>query len=408
MSWYAGTGSTSGGSWGNGDSSVRSSWITWCSLVIVAVVVLALLVSRFFYIRRYYKPTFRSYFVPPRGIHINWLRIHIEGPPARLPREPPPSYYQTTGQRRRRRHRQTVGDTLGAGGTRLGERDADDMWDDEQSMAEMGQAGVVRRGNEMLPQYYVDLGLPQYQAGDGTAAEEAERIRAIAAAAGEAEAIPSAAEYEAASRVARAAGAGGGGGEDTAADGTANPTYPPVAHLASSTIPSSSSASATTPVSRPSAPLRSLTARSGNNFLSAALPFLTRAPSYPPPPHSPSRENSPRATALQETLEDDADGRTRPSSASEEPAATRRRPGLGLHRHSSSTSGSSSATKLGDSSDDGTSEIGGRRRKGADDDPLTASSSKVRLEGEEKAEEEKVEEVTKESQVDSAAGAVQR
>ncbi|GAA5888491.1 hypothetical protein JCM6882_008641 [Rhodosporidiobolus microsporus] len=406
MSWYSGT--TNTGAWGGqgDDESIRSSWITWCSLVIVAVVVLALLVSRFFYIRRYYSPTFRSYFVPPKGIHIKWLGISIVGPPPRAPREPPPSYYQTTGQRRRRRHRQTVGETLGAGGTRLGQRDEDDMWEgDEVDMAERGVAGpgAMSRGGEMLPQYYVDLGLPQYQTGDGTAAEEAERIRAIAAAGQDAEALPSAAEYEAASRAARnaAAAADGAGAEggDGANDGT-TPTYPPVAHLAPSSAPPASSSSSTTTTSRPSA-VRSTTARSAN-FL-ASLPFLNRAPSPTPPPASApagvAGAAAPRASTSQETFDD---ARTLDDRASDETAAIgrHRRPGGGVHRSSSSASGSSGGTKLGSSDEDDSEEGGARRKKDVDAGALTASSSKVRLDGAEKAEEEKVEqaEVTKEEQ----------
>lgn len=211
----------------------------------------------FFYIRRYYPPTMRAYFVPTKGININRLGIHIRGPPARIPHENPPPYMYATefgyGRRRRRRGRQTVGDTVGEGGARIGERDEDDMFDGdltaERASISGGTAPVAR---EPLPRYYVDAGLPMYEIGDGSAAEEAERIRAEAAVAGaegdEVDALPTAAEYEAASRAARnnattgaagGEGAEGGTGEeaeqrdprDEAVEGTAlyPPRPPPVA-----------------------------------------------------------------------------------------------------------------------------------------------------------------------------------
>lgn len=126
----------------------------------------------------------------------------------------------------------------------MGERDEDDMFDVD--LAEQGSMRGVAVRDE-LPRYYVDAGLPLYEVGDGTAAEEAERIRAEAAVSGaeaDLEALPTAAEYEAASRAARsqaingevggAANEGGGAddaGEGREEDGEADPPggshYPP-------------------------------------------------------------------------------------------------------------------------------------------------------------------------------------
>ncbi|GAA6037664.1 hypothetical protein JCM8097_002274 [Rhodosporidiobolus ruineniae] len=361
--------------WGVGsDGNFSAAWVTWVSIIIVAGVVFALLLSRFFYIRRYYPPTFRSYFIPSKGLHIPLLRIHIAGPPPREPREPPPSYYATTGRRRRRRHRQTVGETVGAGGTRLGGRDEDDGWDDDAQldMAERGATG----GLDMLPAYFVDVGLPGYTGG-GAAAEEADRIRAEAATRGEGEVLPTAAEYEAASRSARDASAGAGG--EGAEGGAEGPTYPPVAHL-SSTAPS--------PTSRP-APVRSLTARSTHLLSSLPLPFLgsTRAPSPSRQPSSlpstPTTESPPRASSSSETLDSsrpDGVRRTRSSASSSSGA--------------SGASGSTAATKR---DEDAKSVVsGGRKGKevdlAAEGAGAGSSSSSVRLAQEEKPEAEKEEE----------------
>lgn len=203
----------------------------------------------FFYIRRYYPPTLRSYFLPAKGLHIKRLGIHLRAPPPRIPRDNPPNYLYATeyvygARRRRRRGRQTVGDTVGEGGARMGERDEDDMFDVD--LAERGSMRGVAVRDE-LPRYYVDAGLPLYEVGDGAAAEEAERIRAEAAVSGaeaDLEALPTAAEYEAASRAARSQAMNGevGGvanegqgaedaGEGREEDGEADPPdgsrYPP-------------------------------------------------------------------------------------------------------------------------------------------------------------------------------------
>lgn len=121
------------------------------------------------------------------------------------------------------------------------------MWDVDVAGANgIGPAGTPGLVRDDLPRYFVDGGLPMYEVGDGSAAEEAERIRAEAAASGaaadELEALPTAAEYEAASRAARNtavpegghAGADGQDGarrdqghDETAAPGDGCTAYPP-------------------------------------------------------------------------------------------------------------------------------------------------------------------------------------
>ncbi|GAA6020381.1 hypothetical protein JCM10207_002089 [Rhodosporidiobolus poonsookiae] len=379
MSWYSTPSTTAdySGTWwgqsGDSDGGFSNSWVTWVSIIIVAGVIVALLCSRFFYIRRYYPPTWRSYFIPAKGIHIRWLGLHIRGPPARIPCEPPPSYYATTG-RRRRRNRETNGATVGAGGTRLGTRDEDDGWDDDD-LAERGALGAPA-----LPAYHVDIALPGYDAGDGSAAAEAERIRAIAAADESTAVLPTAAEYEAQSRNARDA---------AAARDSAAPSYPPPAHLPSSAAPAPSAPS------RP-ATGRSTTARSGILSL-AALPFR-RAPSPSPAATSPTSAAHPRASTSSDTLHGD-DESDRRSIAS---GSTSAEPGR-IRRSSSSASGSSGGTKLGD--DEGAEGLKTRKGKKLDDEAATASSSRVKLgggDGEcEKAEEEKVERAGEEPPSDS-------
>ncbi|KAK4052282.1 hypothetical protein OIO90_004363 [Microbotryomycetes sp. JL221] len=149
-------------------SGVPATFLTWIAVVVVIGIALSLLVARYFYIKRYYKPTFRSYFLPPNGLHIKRLGIHIRAPPARIPREPPPSYgvAELTGRngRRRRRDRTTVGEQIGEGGRRLGDRDEDDAFDDA------AQGGAAR---DELPMYTMDTGLPAY----GTVAGEREQAQ---------------------------------------------------------------------------------------------------------------------------------------------------------------------------------------------------------------------------------------
>ncbi|GAA5862074.1 hypothetical protein JCM3774_006163 [Rhodotorula dairenensis] len=248
-SQYTNNGSWFGGVWGGNFST---NWVTWVSIVVLVGLLIGISAARFFYIRRYYPPTWRSYFIPAKGVHINRLGIHIRGPPPRIPREAPPPYIFATefgphARRRRRRGRQTVGETVGEGGVRIGERDQDDMWDLDVAGANgTGPAGTPGLVRDDLPRYFVDGGLPMYEVGDGSAAEEAERIRAEAAASGaaadELEALPTAAEYEAASWAARSNAIEAGharteghqdgarreqGHDDTAASADGGPAYPP-------------------------------------------------------------------------------------------------------------------------------------------------------------------------------------
>lgn len=130
---------------------------------------------RYFYIRRFYPVTPRNYFIPPRGIHINWLKIHIKGPPAR--RSSPPTYGIAVIEGRRaraRRDRTTRGETIGEGGARRGQRDVDDEFDGD------GAPGVA----DELPMYELDSSLPAYVAPTGA---EVEAVAARSAAARERE-----------------------------------------------------------------------------------------------------------------------------------------------------------------------------------------------------------------------------
>ncbi|GAA5990488.1 hypothetical protein JCM10908_007396 [Rhodotorula pacifica] len=219
-SGYTNNGGWFGNVWGG---SFSTNWVTWVSIVVLVGLLLGISTARFFYIRRYYPPTWRSYFIPAKGLHIKRLGINIRGPPPRVPREDPPPYFFATeygpySRRRRRRGRQTVGETVGEGGARIGERDQDDMWDVDVAGSRAGTPGVAR---DELPRYFLDGGLPMYEIGDGSAAEEAERIRAEAAAADELEVMPTAAEYEAAIRAGR---------NTTAESGRAHPEGPEGTH----------------------------------------------------------------------------------------------------------------------------------------------------------------------------------
>ncbi|GAA5989757.1 hypothetical protein JCM5350_000129 [Sporobolomyces pararoseus] len=210
-------------------SAFTTSWITYLAIIVVAGVLVALISSRYFYIRRYYPhPSFRAYFLPQNGIHFDKIGLHIKGAPDRIRQPVMTTLQQVYGaspnqrgeerreRRRRRRNRQTVGETLGPGGTRIGDRDSDDGWDyeDDIDLVEQGRGGGGGRGGE-LPQYQADSGLPPYVApppiptlnsstptprgGD----DEVDNY------------LPSAAEYEALSRGNR--------------DGTI--TYPPPVHV---------------------------------------------------------------------------------------------------------------------------------------------------------------------------------
>ncbi|GAA6005346.1 uncharacterized protein JCM10292_005389 [Rhodotorula paludigena] len=311
MSWTAsGTTGYNYGYWGGGDGGdFSSSWVTWVSIVVVAGVVIALLCSRYFYIRRYYVPSFRAYFVPAKGIHIAWLGLHVHGAPARIPREPPPSYSAYGMARRRRRGRQTVGDTVGEGGARFGGPDEDDGWD----------LDTAERGlKDELPRYYVDVGLPGYSAGGGSGAEAAERIRRDEGE--DSVALPSAAEYEAASRASRA--------------GVAEPVYPPTAHLAPS---------ATLDAPQPATPQPPF-------VRSPSLLSAFRLGSSPAPPSN-LRPYSRPSTSLADN-----------AGLAFESDSARADPPVGTRRRTSTDSSSSCTTKCEDA-EPSTSSSGQSRRK---------------------------------------------
>ncbi|GAA5845844.1 hypothetical protein JCM3766R1_004629, partial [Sporobolomyces carnicolor] len=212
--------------------------ITYLAIIVVAGVVVALVSSRYFYIRRYYaKPTLRAYFLPKGGVHIKWLRIHIKGAPNRTLLTEMTTLDQVYGasagqrggerRRRRRRNRQTVGETLGPGGVRIGDGDDDDGWDDDYDNFDLESGGGGNRDRTgqrgELPAYQHDSGLPAYVGpANGLATTNAGTSQSGHASGGgaadEVDALPSAAEYEALSRAGR--------------DGASGlPTYPPPVHV---------------------------------------------------------------------------------------------------------------------------------------------------------------------------------
>lgn len=229
-------------------SAFTTSWITYLAIIVVAGVLVALLSSRYFYIRRYYpRPTLRAYFLPRNGIHLSWLRIHVQGAPNRTLQPTMTTLQQvyahsgTSGssninnhgigdrRRRRRRNRQTVGETLGPGGTRIGDGDLDDGWDyDDIDLEERGVGGLGGTRGE-LPQYQADSGLPAYIAPPGTLIQAAvpstttTRASELAPGSGGGgdEVLPTAAEYEALSR----------GNRDGTIIGSHLPIYPPPVHV---------------------------------------------------------------------------------------------------------------------------------------------------------------------------------
>ncbi|KAJ8291974.1 hypothetical protein OF846_004757 [Rhodotorula toruloides] len=341
---------SAGSYWGDGNGTFSNSWVTWVSIIILAGVVVALLASRFFYIRRYYPPTLRSYFIPAKGIRIRRLGIYIRGPPERIPREPPPSYdiAANGGRRRRRRGRQTVGETVGDGGVRLGERDVDDGWDD-LDLVERGARPV-----DELPRYMADNGLPMYTVGDGSASEEAERIRARALADGLEDVLPTAAEYEAASRNQR-------DGADARTEADSTPAYPPVAHLPDSRRP----------------PLNPRTTTARSSLLLSA--FTRRAPSPAPssssaaPLHPPSAPHPHDYPPRPSTSSDTLDAPAHPTSALRRSASS---------TTSTSTSGSSSSSDAGKTGEERKKERGEDAAVGGE-----ASSSTLKLEAKDERRE---------------------
>nr|CRX79196.1 hypothetical protein [Leucosporidium scottii] len=143
--------------------------LIYVAAAIAAGVFLSLLLARYFFIKRHYPPTFRAYFIPLKGIHIPFLHLHIDGPPPRPNnrRDGPPSYGVSIMQRRRR-DRTTRGEGIGEGGRRRGERDGDDGFDGEgEHVGGEGASGGV--GQDELPMYVLETGLPGYHTVDGEA-----------------------------------------------------------------------------------------------------------------------------------------------------------------------------------------------------------------------------------------------
>lgn len=225
----------------------------------------------------------------------------------------------------------------------------------------IGGVGAVPLVDE-LPRYYVDSGLPGYFGGDGDAADEAERIRAEAAAAGESSVLPSAAEYEAAVRAGRDphdAQHQQPRQDEAGPVGAAQPAYPPAAHLSPQTA---------SDLPRPAAPARSNTARSA--LLLSAFRCAPSPNPEPPLPAAPPRGS------------DTADAPHASSSTSSLDEAHHHHGMGGLHRtaSSSSVSLSSASTKLdGASVRKGKQAAAGEEEDGAGAD---ASSSRVKLDDE--------------------------
>jgi len=234
-----------------------------------------------------------------------------------------------------------------------------------------------------LPRYYVDSGLPGYTGGEGDAADEAERIRAEAAAAGESSVIPSAAEYEAAIRASRdpdAAAAAAAVGAAPSSDAPQHPpAYPPAAHLSAPTASDLPARPA-----RPTLPGRSSTARSA-----LLLSAFRRAPS-PAPDSAPVASSGTAADGPPHALG------SAPSSSSSSsttfdsaPSSPRTRPAH-LERTPSTESSSSASTKLGKSAAASSSSVRGKHGLALDDEgdeSADASSSRVKLDGSDKQHE---------------------
>ena len=230
-----------------------------------------------------------------------------------------------------------------------------------------------------LPRYYVDSGLPGYTGGEGDAADEAERIRAEAAAAGESSVIPSAAEYEAAIRASRDPAAAASTGAEAFSNDQHPPAYPPAAHLSAPTASDLPARPA-----RPTLPGRSSTARSA-----LLLSAFRRAPS-PAPDSAPVASSGTAADGPPHALG------SAPSSSSSSsttfdsaPSSPRTRPAH-LERTPSTESSSSASTKLGKSAAASSSSVRGKHGLALDDEgdeSADASSSRVKLDGSDKQHE---------------------
>ncbi|KAM0747828.1 hypothetical protein T439DRAFT_328499 [Meredithblackwellia eburnea MCA 4105] len=159
--------------------------LDYVAAAIVLSIILTLLIARYHFIKRYYPVSPRAFFVPVRGVHLKWLGIHVNGPPPRPVHSSlgagggstfgssgaAGSYYFVRGPdgvlvRRRRRDRTARGVGIGEGGEREGERDEDDLFDNE------GGGCRSTEERERLPEYRAkDTDLPPYKE------EEEEEVR---------------------------------------------------------------------------------------------------------------------------------------------------------------------------------------------------------------------------------------
>ncbi|KAM0747827.1 hypothetical protein T439DRAFT_382913 [Meredithblackwellia eburnea MCA 4105] len=157
--------SSSNGYWLGGGSafdpnvhSLPQVLLNAVGIVVLVAVIITVAVARYLQIRKFYPVTFRNFFIPIGGIHINWLKIHVQGPPPRpLPQSPAAAMRSRRRRERAQRDRTTFGPGIGMGGARDGARDEDDIVEGDDST-------TTREG---LPKYEVDLALPPYAVSEG-------------------------------------------------------------------------------------------------------------------------------------------------------------------------------------------------------------------------------------------------
>lgn len=242
-------------------------------------------------------------------------------------------------RRRRRRNRQTVGETLGPGGARIGDGDEDDGWDGEDGDLEAGHSVGVRGERGDLPMYTADSGLPAYAAPPMSASTtEVNRLgrggMTRTETRDEVDALPTAAEYEALSR-----GNRDGTNNNDPSTGVATPGLPlcpPPVH-----VHGSNSLYPTEP------PPSFSRANSGISTRSRRLP--------PPVGGVESTANDSRSTF--ESAGDDED------EEEQDRRERRRRTQEEIARRQSTATASSSASKLGDDEVDSVKDMNASRSK---------------------------------------------
>ncbi|KAK4050763.1 hypothetical protein OIO90_004985 [Microbotryomycetes sp. JL221] len=145
----------------------RSPVLSIITIVLICAVLVALIMGRLAYVKRYYNLSLRSFFVPPNGIHLCGL-INIRGPVAIKTPDGPPTYrgsgYTSSTPRPRRytRGRQVQGPDVYDNGARPGQRDQDDDWNDQLDVATTPNHQQQDLEKDALPGYSVDLDLPGY------------------------------------------------------------------------------------------------------------------------------------------------------------------------------------------------------------------------------------------------------